>query len=273
KQDPDFRESWMGFIPVEKQLIARALSEAPFARAAGPCPVVLFSAGWKGWTWRQTSTKAQELASHGYVVVWVTHYDATWACLPNQRVTYQTDDQVPFTAPGLLDRVQDLRFVLEQLQQWNQVGGEFTGCFDLEAVAAIGFSWGTYSAAEFCRLEPRCRAVIQLDCDAGAETAPDLVRLGLQKPILILNRADNFKTDLYDKATEDAVWAQISGSAHANFSDGYWVNFPNDLDRSQEIVLTLRAYVLWFLNKHLKGSTDPMPALADYPRVINFKQK
>ena len=55
--------------------------------------------------------------------------------------------------------------------------------------------------------------------------------------------------------------------------DGYWVSFPGDLDRSREIVLTLRAYVLWFLNQHLKGSTDPMPALADYPRVINFKQK
>ena len=115
--------------------------------------------------------------------------------------------------------------------------------------------------------------MIQLDCDAGAETAPDLVRLGLQKPILILNRADNFKTDLYDKAAEDAVWAQISGSAYGNFLDGYWVSFPSDLDRSREIVLTLRAYVLWFLNQHLKGSTDPMPTLADYPRIINFKQK
>ena len=79
-----------------------------------------------------------------YLVELITHHDATWACLPNQRVIYQTDDKVPMTAPGLLDRVQDLRFVLEQLQQWNQEGGEFTGCFDLEAVAAIGFSWGTY---------------------------------------------------------------------------------------------------------------------------------
>lgn len=30
---------------------------------------------------------------------------------------------------------------------------------------------------------------------------------------------------------------------------------------------------LGFLNKHLKASTDPMPALADYARIINFKQK
>ena len=42
KQDPDFRENWMGVIPVDSQLTARALSEAPFARAAGPCPVVLY---------------------------------------------------------------------------------------------------------------------------------------------------------------------------------------------------------------------------------------
>jgi hypothetical protein len=39
------------------------------------------------------------------------------------------------------------------------------------------------------------------------------------------------------------------------------------------VARTINAYTLWFLNTHLKGSTDPMPALADYPRVINFMQK
>jgi hypothetical protein len=29
----------------------------------------------------------------------------------------------------------------------------------------------------------------------------------------------------------------------------------------------------WFLNKHLKGLDQPMPAQADYPRVSSFKQK
>jgi hypothetical protein len=35
----------------------------------------------------------------------------------------------------------------------------------------------------------------------------------------------------------------------------------------------MNAYIFRFPNKHSKGSNDPMPALADYPRVINFRQK
>lgn len=42
---------------------------------------------------------------------------------------------------------------------------------------------------------------------------------------------------------------------------------------AQEVNRTVNAFAIWFLNKHLKGSTDPMPGLQDYPRVFNFKQK
>jgi hypothetical protein len=40
-----------------------------------------------------------------------------------------------------------------------------------------------------------------------------------------------------------------------------------------EVNRNVNAYVVWFLNKYLKDSTDPMPALRDHPRVINFRQK
>ncbi len=42
---------------------------------------------------------------------------------------------------------------------------------------------------------------------------------------------------------------------------------------SGELARTIADYTLWFLNKLLKGSTDPMPQPADYPQLFNFKQK
>ena len=55
--------------------------------------------------------------------------------------------------------------------------------------------------------------------------------------------------------------------------DWYWVWHPLDVAGGREVARTINAYTLWFLNKYLKGSTDPMPALAEYPRVTGFKQK
>jgi len=60
---------------------------------------------------------------------------------------------------------------------------------------------------------------------------------------------------------------------HSQFQDHYWLSDPGDLKGGREIARTINGYSLWFLNKYLKGSQDPMPALTDYPRVTNFKQK
>jgi len=56
-------------------------------------------------------------------------------------------------------------------------------------------------------------------------------------------------------------------------SDFYWYLYPNYLATGREASRTIADHSLWFLNKYLKGSNDPMPALADYPRVINLQEK
>ena len=55
--------------------------------------------------------------------------------------------------------------------------------------------------------------------------------------------------------------------------DFYFLLEPYRLTTGREGARTITAYSLWFLNKYLKGSNEPMPPLADYPRILGFKQK
>ncbi len=98
---------------------------------------------------------------------------------------------------------------------------------------------------------------------------------GLQKPSLTINRSDNGDSALYNKAAVDAVWFQISFTTHGDI--GGWAWWPDGtlaaVQNAAEVNRSANAFAVWFLNKHLRGSTDEMPALTDYPRIINFKQK
>jgi hypothetical protein len=210
-----------------------------------------------------------ELASHGFVVVGVDHYDALRTVFPDG--TYLQGDP-SLSVAGNLDRVQDLVFILDELERWNTNDPLFVGRLDLTKVASMGGSRGAVTAAQYGWRDNRCRAVIGLDPGAfGA--APEVQQIA--QPALEIRRANNLGTVLYDRTTNHAVWFQISGTDHLLVAgnDLAWAWYPADVTLGRDVARTLNAYVLWFLNKYLKGSTDPMPALAEHPRAVNFKQK
>jgi dienelactone hydrolase len=151
----------------------------------------------------------------------------------------------------------------------------FAGRLDLTNVATMGYSWGGGVAGEVARVDERCKAAIVLE--GYFQNADDLVRLGLTKPTLSIY-ADPIGIPgqellLFNKVTHDATWFQISSTTHLRFVDYYWFGSSAQIPGFREAARTMNAYTLWFLNKYLKGGQDPMPARADYPRVINFKQK
>jgi dienelactone hydrolase len=245
-------------------LISHALPEAPCATNQAPYPIVLFSPGWTGM--RNMSELGANLASHGYVVVSVDHYDVIRTVFPDGTYLQGPD---AMSAAGGQDRVKDLVFILEELTRWNTNDPVFAGRLDLTQVAVGGGSWGVSTAARFSRIDPRCQALLALDGSVDSTALP------LQPPVLQINQSSRDDTSVYDTTTNHATWFKISSSDHLLIvgSDWYWAWHPEDVAGGREVARTINAYTVWFLNKYLKGSSEPVPPLAQYPRVTDFKQK
>jgi len=122
-----------------------------------------------------------------------------------------------------------------------------------------------------CRTNDRCRAAVIMD--AYGQGANELVRLGLQKPYLMMTRqADSGLSAFFNKAT-DAVWFVLSNTEHASFAYGYETTDPSIANR--DLQLTMKAYILAFFNKYLKNEDNRLldgPS-TNFPRVVSFQKK
>jgi dienelactone hydrolase len=204
-------------------------------------PVVLMRAGGSSEVVNY-STLAEDLASHGYVVV---GFDAPYrtgrVVFPDGRVLQRTPANNPELVSGgelarLGTRLQtawtaDTRFVLDRLQQLNasDPSGAFTGRLDLNRVGAFGHSFGGVTALQFCHDDSRCKAGIDVD---GAPIG-SVIQTGVRVPFLFLVSdhgdlsADAEKRQI--KADIDSIYLRlpvdgraflmIRGANHFTFSD------------------------------------------------------
>ena len=125
------------------------------------------------------STLAEDLASHGYVVV---GFDAPYRTMvvpfPDGRVTTRIAENNPERSPERAGQDRDLcanrllnawtadmAFVLNRLEQLNasDASGKFMGRLDMTRVGVFGHSFGGAAAALFCHEDSRCKAGIDVD--------------------------------------------------------------------------------------------------------------
>jgi predicted dienelactone hydrolase len=122
------------------------------------------------------SMLAEELASHGYVVVGVDLSAIAFAVVfPDNRVTRFDENQwTRRRTPGetrAFEKEQvdlcanDLQFALNQLEMLDSGGiaSRFEGRLDLTRIGVIGHSFGGRVAARACQLDARLKAVTILD--------------------------------------------------------------------------------------------------------------
>jgi len=203
-------------------------------------PVVIMRAGGGALT-TDFTTLAEDLASHGYVVVgFDAPYRTSFVVFPDNRVvTRRAADNPENLSVGQANRLinrllpmwtSDTKFVVRQLAQLNAAdwSGKFTGRLDLQRLGMFGHSFGGATALQFCHDDSRCKAGIDID---GAPYG-SVVREGLKQPFLFMvsehsgEQSDpaikqilaDFRA-IYDRLPNGRLFITLRGANHFSFSD------------------------------------------------------
>jgi dienelactone hydrolase len=218
-----------------------SLRDAEISPRLPTYPVIIMRAGLAALTTEYT-TLAEDLASHGYVVVgFDAPYRTQVVALPGGRVIYRSTQNDPEVFGGregeriagnlVMAWTGDAGFVLDELERLNASGpsGRFAGRLDLSRVGIFGHSLGGATAAQFCHDDARCKAGIDID---GAPYG-SVIRDGIDKPFMFLmsdhgdaSDADSRRIEaniqsIYDKLpSASRLRIVIHGANHYDFSDG-----------------------------------------------------
>jgi dienelactone hydrolase len=261
---------WGGYSNKVRYLVTHSLAGVAVATNESAYPVLFYSIGLGG-VRAETQNQAEELASHGYIVVSIDHEDCMISAFPNGTVVY-SGPFVSFDEWGR-SRIADTRFVLDQLAGMNQTDPLLAGRMNLQRVGIYGHSNGGVTAAEVCFHDSRFQAAVLLDGYVSYSTSPmNVLRyVGLQKPFLAMfNTEGTGDPLLLGLSHSNGFSCQIFPSVHATFSSGPSVTNPTPSYR--EASRTIRALLLSFFDKYLKGRDDHLldaPSLR-YPMVTNF---
>lgn len=204
-------------------------------------PLVVMRAGASLEVWNY-STLAEDLASHGYVVVGLdAPYRTGVVVFPDGRVFTRTPENNPelFSAQDfermgnklLTAWTGDIGFVLDRLERLNtsDPSGKFRGRLDMARVGVFGHSFGGAQAAQFCSQDSRCKAGIDIDGSLHGS----VIQAGIQKPFMFLgSERGDFSSDaevrqisgdiqsVYDRLPADGrLRLEIRGANHFTFTD------------------------------------------------------
>ncbi|NKI20203.1 acetylhydrolase [Paenibacillus dendritiformis] len=230
--------------------------EADPREDAAPYPVIILSHG-MGTSRLLHTSQAEQLASHGYMVVAPDHtYHTMATAFPDGRVS---GFEEPFSPSGFYDAApsagviwsQDVDFLIDQLELFHDgtISSPFQGKIDLNRIGMMGHSFGGAAAFEAIYSNPRVKAGINMD--GALYNAED--KGTLPKPFLFMEAEDFMERkrqieqinetisdeelkkmyltrdmlrglkkeyDLIDRvAQQGATLLTVEGAAHYNFTD------------------------------------------------------
>jgi predicted dienelactone hydrolase len=264
-------------------------------------PVVIMRAGGGAFTTDYT-TLAEDLASHGYVVVgFDAPYRTSLVVFPDKRVIERPPannpenlnaDQANRLINSLLPMwTSDTRFVVNQLTELNasDPSGRFTGRLDMLRLGMFGHSFGGATALQFCHDDPRCKAGIDID---GAPFG-SVVHEGLKQPFMFL-LSDHSRElsdpagrqiladiqSIYGRLPNGRLLVTIRGAHHFSFSDQALLKSQylimvltsvagfGKLDSRRGLTITA-TYAHTFFDVYLKGAPATLltSISAQYPEV------
>jgi predicted dienelactone hydrolase len=241
------------------KVYAHSLRNAEVLPQQRSYPVVIMRAG-ASLEVANYATLAEDLASHGYIVV---GFDAPYrtgvVVFPDGRAVRRTPENNPELCAGQEQAQQarcvskvlaawtaDIAFVLDRLERLNTSveSGKFKGRLDMTRVGIFGHSFGGAQAAQFCSQDSRCKAGIDVD----GQPFGSVIQTGLHQPFLFLLSDHGRGSDpeslqikaniqsIYDRLPADArLRIEIRGANHFLFTD------DGALLKSHIVLRTLRA--------------------------------
>lgn len=241
---------------------AHARVQASVADEPGVFPVLLLSPG-NATNAEFYASFAEELASHGFVVVGINHpYDVAAVTLADGSVAVLAPPGQPpreFIAARVAERVADVRFVLDRLNEVNLGTGPLAHHLDLARVGILGHSLGGLTAAQGCVADARLKACLNLD--GLQEGGPFSVRSGgavPTQPFMFMTKATTLSPNAEQglRNIPNLSLIVIPGAAHRDFSDGPLFEpaltpFSRPIDRINK---RIRGEILAFFRQTLPGS-------------------
>jgi len=247
--------------------------EASIAGAEDAYPVIIFSPG-NGTNVDFYTLIAEELASHGYIVVGLNHpYDVAAVALQEGIIALFAPGPFPlpehetWVGQRMVVRTEDILFALAQLEKMNaDEAGLFSGHLDLAHVAVMGHSLGGIGAAQACGANPQFRSCLNLDgiqrggpfSTSENPTPPEqqFMMITKEKELRPANKA------LFEAIPSGSYRVIIDGADHESFNDGAVLR-PSLLpfsNRADHILALVRRYTLAFFDLTLRSKSSPLLA-------------
>jgi dienelactone hydrolase len=283
---------------------AHSIRDAGVSPQQRSYPVVLMRAGGAALT-TDYSTLAEDLASHGYVVVgFDAPYRSFVVVFPDGRVIERVpQNNLDLTGGPQADQLAkklcqawtaDTRFALDQLERLNasDPSGRFLGRLDMQRVGVFGHSLGGSTALQFCHDDARCKAGIDLDgAPLGSVIAEGVAQpfmfllsdhrrefADAQTPEAIRQAGANIRS-IYDRLPSDRrLQIMIRGANHYMFSDGAMLKSPLvmrvmrtlgivPLDGRRQVGITAH-YISTFFDVYLQGApASKLQSQPEYPEI------
>ncbi|MGN2638896.1 alpha/beta hydrolase family protein [Nocardia takedensis] len=211
--------------------------------SSGPRPVVVFSPG-MGMPRELSTAHAEDLASHGFVVVTMSHtHESSATEFPDGRIEPSVLPPTPDPAQAqtqiataLTTRVADTRFVLDELA--DIAGGnnpdqyplpvDLPRALDMSKVVMFGHSLGGATAAQAMHDDPRILAAANLDGALWGSVLTD----GVDRPLMLVSSDGEDRDDV---AGWQEFWSHSRGpkfhfrldrAQHHSFCDNQLIAAP-----------------------------------------------